>query len=154
MISSAFGHNELIPPRYAGPADDLSPPLAWTGIPAGTEELVLICDDPDAPVAGGWTHWVMYGLAPSLTKLPEGISRVSKPPEVAATHGINSWPSDNYGYKGPMPPPGHGIHHYHFILFAVDRKLGLPPGADKATVLAAMDSHIIEQARLTGLFER
>ena len=154
LTSSAFKDNQLIPARYSGTGEDLSPSLSWEGVPAGTAELVLLCDDPDAPVPGGWVHWVIYGLAPTLKGLPEGISRVAEPPEVKGVHGINSWPSDNFGYKGPMPPPGHGVHHYYFILFAVDRSLGLAPGADKARVMSAIEGHVLEKTQLTGLFER
>lgn len=154
ITSAAFEHNGFIPPRYAGTGEDLSPPLSWTGVPTGTQEFAILCDDPDAPVPGGWVHWVMYGIPSEQTELPEGISRVVQPPEVNAVSGVNSWPSDNYGYKGPMPPPGHGVHHYHFILYALDRKLGLAPGADKAALLAAIEGHVIEQTQITGLFER
>lgn len=154
LTSPAFADNDHIPARNAGTGEDLSPALEWTGAPEGTAEFALLCDDPDAPVPGGWVHWVIYGIDPAQTSLPEGISRVERPPEVDAVQGANSWPSDNFGYKGPMPPPGHGIHHYHFRLFALDTKLDLESGADKAALMAAIEGHVLEESALTGLFER
>ena len=153
LTSSAFAANEKIPLRYSGDGEDVSPPLAWGGVPAGTAELALICDDPDAPTPAPWVHWVIYGLGPALTALPEGVPatlEAAKP--IACRQGKNSW--GKVGYGGPLPPKGHGVHHYHFTLYALGKALPVTPGLDKAAVAAAMKGSILAQATLTGLYER
>ncbi len=156
LKSSAFQNGERIPRKYTGDGEDVSPPLSWSGVPEGAKELALICDDPDAPTAEPWVHWVIYGLSPELTELPEGIpaqSQIDKP--VKALQGKNSWPSGRtVGYRGPAPPPGHGTHHYHFKFYALDQPLNLPPGVDKRRLLKAMQGHIIAQGELVGTYER
>ena len=94
ITSSAFKDGEQIPKKYTGEGDDVSPPLSWSDLPEGTKELVLICDDPDAPNET-WVHWVIYKLPADLTGLPEGIPRqprLKNPP--GALQGQNSWPKD------------------------------------------------------------
>lgn len=153
LSSSAFANNEKIPLRYSGDGEDLSPPLAWSGAPEGTAELALIVDDPDAPTAKPFVHWVLYGLSPSVTSLPEGIEPngdVTEP--VKARQGENSWGKNGYG--GPAPPRGHGVHHYHFTLYALDKRLNLPSGASKEKLLKALEGSVLAQATLTGLYER
>jgi len=153
LSGSAFGHDEPIPLRYSGDGEDISPPLSWSGVPEGTAELALICDDPDAPTPQPWVHWVIYGMSPTLTGLPEGVPKqreLTKP--IAAMQGVNSWPK--IGYGGPAPPHGHGVHHYHFTLYCLSQPLGLKPGADKPELLAAMKGLILAQTRLTGTYER
>ena len=116
VTSTAFEPNKPIPKKYTGDGEDASPPLAWTKVPEGTKELALICDDPDAPV-GTWTHWVLYKIPADTTSLPEGLPRektLNKP--AGAVQGVNSWHSDNLGYRGPAPPAGK-LHHYHFKLY-------------------------------------
>jgi hypothetical protein len=159
ITSTAFAPGASIPTQYTGEGPDLSPPLRWTDVPDGTKELAIVCDDPDAPGREPWVHWVMYGLSPALRELPEGVgretARANKPPlPPGARHGRNSWPSDNLGYRGPMPPPGHGVHHYHFKLYALDAELQLAAGATKAELLAAIDGHVLAQGELVGTYER
>jgi hypothetical protein len=154
--STAFEEGQRIPKQHAGDGADTSPALAWDGVPGGTKELALICDDPDAPTPEPWVHWVIYRLSPDLTGLPEGVpagARIEKP--VAALQGRNSWSSGRtLGYRGPAPPPGHGVHHYHFRLFALDCELQLNPGVDKDRLLNAMDGHVLDQNELVGTYER
>ncbi|HID20787.1 MAG TPA: YbhB/YbcL family Raf kinase inhibitor-like protein [Planctomycetaceae bacterium] len=156
LTSTAFKNGERIPRKYTGDGQDVSPPLSWSGVPEGAKELALICDDPDAPGPEPWVHWVVYGLSPELAGLPEGIpaqSEIDKP--VKALQGKNSWPSGRtIGYRGPAPPRGHGTHHYHFKLYALDTPLNLPPGVDKKRLLKAMEGHIIAQGELIGTYER
>jgi len=153
ITSSAFKHNEPIPRKYTGEGTDVSPPLAWSGIPDGARELALIMDDPDAPRAEPWVHWVIYKLPPTLTGLPEGVPKTPTLSEPAgATQGNNTWPK--IGYNGPMPPPGHGVHHYHFKLYALDTTLDLQPGLDKKGLLAKMQGHILGEGELIGTYER
>ena len=154
MTSLAFKNNERIPKQHTGEGADLSPVLEWAEPPAGTKAFALICDDPDAPV-GTWDHWVIWNIPVALRKLPEGIARTEKPADPAgAVQGKNSWPKDNIGYRGPMPPPGHGTHHYNFVLYALDAPLELKAGANKKELLAAMKGHILGQAKLTGTYSR
>lgn len=156
LTSSVFSHGGTIPRKFTGEGDDVSPPLAWEGAPAGTKEFTLVCDDPDAP-AGVWVHWVIYGIPANVRSLPEGVksnaAELHEP--VAARQGKNSWPSGvTIGYRGPMPPPGHGTHHYHFKLYALDAQLHLPPGADKQQLLDAMKGHVLGDTELMGTYER
>jgi Raf kinase inhibitor-like YbhB/YbcL family protein len=146
LSSPAFDSGKPIPRRHTGEGEDLSPPLVWSGLPPGTLELALICDDPDAPRPTPWVHWVRYGIPPTTRSLPEGAAR-------PGVDGANSWP-EGKGYRGPMPPPGHGVHHYHFRLYALDTTLDLEPGATKAQLLAAMQDHILAMADLVGTYER
>jgi Raf kinase inhibitor-like YbhB/YbcL family protein len=156
LTSTAFAANQTIPKKYTGEGADVSPPLAWSKLPEGTQELALICDDPDAPVAEPWVHWVIYRIPAAEKGLPEGVDKTEKPSVPAgALQGKNSWPSgQTIGYRGPMPPPGHGTHHYHFTLYALKNKLDVPPGLDKKALLAAMEGRILGQVRLTGTYSR
>jgi len=155
LTSSAFQGGAPIPRRHTGDGEDLSPPLAWTGLPEGTEELALICDDPDAPTPQPWVHWVLFNLPPSVASLPEGLPRKPRlEAPIAATQGVNSWPTDNVGYRGPAPPRGHGTHRYHFVLRALDRRLVLPPGVDKAGLMKAMKGHVLATGELVGTYQR
>ena len=153
--SPAFSSGQNIPRRYTGQGDDVSPALNWSALPDGTKELALICDDPDAPSPQPWVHWVIYKIPPAAGGLREALPRSAQLTQPAgALQGKNSWPSDNIGYRGPLPPPGHGLHHYHFKLFALDAALDLKPGMDKAALLKAMQGHILAQAELIGTYQR
>ncbi len=152
VTSSAFEAGKPIPKKYTGEGEDLSPPLAWSNIPKGTKEIALICDDPDAP-GGTWVHWVLYKIPAGTTSLPEGL-----PPEktldtpAGAVQGINSF--GKVGYGGPMPPKGHGTHHYHFKVCALDKPVTLPPGRDKKALLAEIRDHMLAQGELMGTYQR
>lgn len=145
VSSSAFGNGEPIPRKYSGEGQDVSPPLKWEGAPENTKSYVLICDDPDAPRAEPWVHWVLYNIPPGVTSLKEDSSGTG-------TEGLNSW--DKTGYGGPMPPPGHGTHHYHFKVYALDSELSLKAGAAKQEVLDAISGHVLAQGELVGAYER
>ena len=153
ISTSAFAADQKIPARHTGEGEDLSPALSWSGVPAGAKQLALICDDPDAPRADPWVHWVIYRIPASTPGLGEGVPAVANlVTPVKAVQGKNSW--GTIGYRGPLPPPGHGTHHYHFKLYALDAELSLGPGADKAELLAAMEGHILAKAELVGTYER
>jgi Raf kinase inhibitor-like YbhB/YbcL family protein len=155
LSSSAFKPGQPIPRRHTEDGEDLSPALAWSGAPQGVKEFALICDDPDAPTAQPWVHWVIYRLSPDLTGLPEGVPQVAKLDKPAgAMQGLNGWPGrDNLGYRGPAPPPGK-VHHYYFKLYALDRPLTLAPGASKTDLLRAIDGHMLGTAELVGTYKR
>ncbi len=156
LSSSAFEPNRDIPAKYTADGEDVSPPLSWQGVPEGTQEFVLICDDPDAPTPDPWVHWVMYKIPGSTRSLPEAIppqERLEQP--AGALQGVNSWHTGRrIGYRGPSPPPGSGVHHYHFKLYALDAPLDLPPGATKEEVLRAIQGHVLAQAELVGTYRR
>lgn len=157
LLSDAFDHNTAIPRKYTGEGDDVSPALTWENPPAGTKTFALICDDPDAPTRKPWVHWVIYGIGANVAQLPEGVP-AGKPTlkaSIEAKQGKNSWDSGaTVGYRGPMPPPGHGTHHYHFKLYALDTQLDLEAGASKEQLLAAMKGHVLGEAELIGTYQR
>lgn len=151
--SGAFAAGQPIPTKYSGEGQDISPPLSWSGVPAETKEIVLICDDPDAPTPQPWVHWVIYKIPGDVTALEENVAKSPQPAVPAGTlQGRNS--SGKVGYGGPMPPVGHGMHHYYFKVYALDAPLDLPAGQDKAAVLAAMKGHILAEGELIGTYER
>jgi Raf kinase inhibitor-like YbhB/YbcL family protein len=156
VTSSAFSEGERIPDLYAVNGEDLSPPLSWKPAPEGTVELALLCDDPDAPTPQPWVHWIIYEIPGDIVSLPEGVAsdeELTSP--CSARQGKNSWPDgQTVGYRGPAPPPGHGTHHYRFTLYALNAKLNLPPGADRAALEHAMQGHILAEGRLTGTYSR
>jgi Raf kinase inhibitor-like YbhB/YbcL family protein len=156
VTSSAFTQGHPIPKKYTGEGEDVSPPLAWSEVPEKTKEFVLLCDDPDAPRAEPWVHWVIYNIPPIAKGLPEGVprkTRLKEPP--GALQGKNSWPdAEAIGYRGPMPPPGHGVHHYYFKLYALDAHVALEPGLDKKVLLEKINSHVLESGVLMGTYER
>jgi len=154
LTSPAFGPGDRIPDQHAGTGEDLSPPLSWSDVPPDARELALIVDDPDAPRTEPWVHWVIYNIPVSLHGLPQGVrreERVSDLPGVC--QGPNSWPK-SCGYRGPLPPSGHGVHHYRFRLSALRESLNLPPGLDKDALLQAISGVLIAEAELIGTYER
>lgn len=156
ITSTAFSEGSAIPRKYTGEGQDLSPPLSWSGVPADAQELALICDDPDAPTAEPWVHWVIYKIPTSATGLPEGVPKtlqLKQPP--GAVQGRNSWPEgENIGYGGPMPPKGHGRHRYYFRLYALRAPLTVQAGLSKKELLAAMAGQVLEEAQLMGTYQR
>lgn len=147
--SNAFENGATIPKKFTCDSTDLSPPLAWSGAPEGTKCFALICDDPDAPM-GTWVHWVLWGLPPSTTSLPEGVPTDSTLAS-GAKQGMNSWP--RVGYGGPCPPPGKP-HRYFFKLYALDTTLTLPSSANKAKLEEAMKEHILAETQVMGTYGR
>jgi hypothetical protein len=141
LSSPAFGNGEAIPSRFTCDGADVSPALEIADLPEGTACLALIVDDPDAPV-GTWDHWVAYDI-PVATAIPEGVKALG-------TAGRNSWRKTGYG--GPCPP--FGEHRYFFRVYALDRPLGLHPGASKKQVLEAMRGRVLAEASLLGRYTR
>jgi Raf kinase inhibitor-like YbhB/YbcL family protein len=154
--SAAFADGEPIPKKYTEDGEDLSPPLRWSGVPQQAVQLALVCDDPDAPRPEPWVHWLLYAIPATVSELPEGLDTAATLADFHSAHqGKNSWPSGRtIGYRGPAPPPGHGTHHYHFKLYALDKRLDLAAGADKAALLAAIDGHIVAEGELVGTYKR
>jgi Raf kinase inhibitor-like YbhB/YbcL family protein len=147
LRSTAFSDGARIPDRYTCTAQNVSPPLAWAGVPKGTLTLALIMDDPDA-AAKPWVHWVMYGIDPKTKGLPEGVSISA----IGALSGTNSFTL--YGYGGPCPPVSAGNHHYIFTLYALSASPDLKEGATRVELLSAIEGITIAKAALTGLYSR
>jgi len=155
LTSPAFAEGQPIPKKYTGEGEDVSPPLEWSKPPEGTKELVLICDDPDAPRKDPWVHWVIYKIPADAKGLPEGVETAAKPKQPAGVlQGKNSWPDgENVGYRGPMPPPGKP-HRYFFRLYALDQVLDGPPELTKGELLQKTSGHVLGQGQLMGTYQR
>ena len=152
LTSTVFGHNAAIPRLYTCDGKDVSPPLAWSGVPAGAKSLVMIVDDPDAPDPAAptmtWVHWVLYDMPPSATGLAQGIAPRELP---AGTHeGLNDWKRTGYG--GPCPPVGR--HRYFHKLYALDVVLPDLGKPTKAALEKAMRGHVLAQTELVGTYQR
>ena len=145
LRSPAFSDHAPIPARFSKDGDDVSPAFEWSGVPDDAAELVLLCEDPDAP-GGTFVHWVLAGLDPGLRGLREG--------EVApgAVEGANDYGGTGYG--GPRPPVGDPAHRYFFRLVAVSEPLGIKPGATAADVRRAMDGLELARGTLVGTYQR
>lgn len=142
-LTSVFEHNENIPSVYTCDGQDLAPVLTISDVPQGTQELVLIVDDPDAPM-GTWVHWLVYNLPVDTTKI-----EAEKLP-VEAKQGMTDF--GRIGWGGPCPPSG--THRYFFKLYALDKKLYLPEGLKKSELEKEIKAHVIEKTELIGLYKR
>ena len=146
--SSAFKEGEMIPSKYTCDGVNVSPPLKWNDPPKGTKSLVLISDDPDAPM-GIWVHWVVYNIHASVKEFPENIPS-SDVIDNSAIQGITDF--RKVGYGGPCPPSG--THRYFFKLYALDTTLSIGPGATKKQVVDAMEGHVLAEGQLMGRYKR
>lgn len=146
LSSSAFKNGGAIPAKYTQYGENISPPLAWEGMPEGTKSFVLVIEDPDAPV-GTVTHWVGYDIAPKTSELPAQV-RADQIPQ-----GLNDM--GHAHYDGPKPPEGHGPHHYHFRLAALDvPTLGASAGSTAVEIKKKARSHVLAETEFVGVFER
>lgn len=140
--SPAFEQNQMIPKRYTCEGENVSPALKFSGIPKGTVSLVLIVDDPDAPM-GTFDHWIAWNIPGNFHEIQEGTSL-----PVEGTNGFGE-----QGYRGPCPPKGKP-HRYFFKIYALDKELDLPPGSSKSAVEKAMQGHILGNSQIVGLYQR
>lgn len=143
ISSSAFENPGYVPAKYTCDGENISPPLRFLDIPENAKSLVLIVDDPDAPM-GTWVHWLLWNIDPKTTKIEEN----SKP--AGAVEGTTSFGDQAYG--GPCPPSG--VHHYHFKLYALDTTLNLPTLAKKEDLEKTMKGQILASAEIIGLYTR
>jgi hypothetical protein len=152
LTSPAFAHGGAIPARHTCEGQDISPALAWAGVPGGTKSLVLIVDDPDAPDPRApkmtWVHWLLYNLPPGATGLPEGVAAAGLP--AGTLQGVNDW--HRTGYGGPCPPIGR--HRYFHKLYALDVLLPDLHHPGKAALEQAMHGHVLAQAELVGTYQK
>ena len=152
LTSADFAPNGEIPSRFTCEGEDVSPALAWSGVPAAARSLALIVDDPDAPDPRApkttWVHWVLYGLPPSAPGLPQGGDPRHLPS--GTREGLNDWKRTGYG--GPCPPVGR--HRYFFKLYALDAELPDLGRPTKAKLEEAMAGHILARAELVGTYQK
>ncbi len=148
LKSSAFQNGGAIPSKHTGESDDVSPALAWSAAPDGTQSFAVVCHDPDAPLIKngtyGFVHWVLYNLPASVTSLQEGTSE--------GTCGATDFGKQAYG--GPMPPEGHGLHHYYFWILALDRNPQLEAGLTLGQFLDKVEPYVLGMNRLIGTYQR
>jgi len=142
ITSTAFVDGGFIPAQHSRNGGDGSPPLSIHGLPRKTRSIALVCHDPDAPRAGGFTHWVVWNIAPDIDEIVSG----TLPPH--AVEGINDWGVHQWG--GPQPPSG--VHRYIFYLYALDTMLDLPTNTNRRGLEEAIQDHLLETATITGLF--
>jgi Raf kinase inhibitor-like YbhB/YbcL family protein len=146
LNSSVFNNGDLIPAKYSCVGQDISPPLSWIDAPSTTQSFVLILDDPDAP-AGTWDHWIVFNIPAKIQQFAENVELTSFNIPI----GKNSWGRNQY--NGPCPPSG-STHRYFFTLYALDTTLQLTTGADKNTLISAMQNHVLATAKLMGKFQK
>ncbi|MCL6590812.1 MAG: YbhB/YbcL family Raf kinase inhibitor-like protein [Firmicutes bacterium] len=151
LKSAAFRHGENIPELYSrtNKGKNLSPPLSWNNPPNGTKSFALIVEDPDIPLFGSFSHWVIYNIPAETSELKEGISSWEKFPN-GTIQGKNGY--RRTGYVGPHPP--WGKHRYIFKIYALDTILKSSPILTRKTLLQAIEGHILAQAELIGCYER
>lgn len=150
LKSPAFRDQSRIPERYTADGENLSPPLEWSDPPPGTRSFALIVEDPDAP-AGVFRHWGLYNIDAEQRMLPEGAGRAPKQEHLGS--GINDF--GQASYRGPAPPKGHGTHHYHFKLAALDvDSLSQSPQMNVADIWKAAQDHLLGEAELVGTYAR
>ena len=141
-----------MPKRFAADPEgqNLSPPLAWSGVPPSAKELVVIVEDAP-PLRKAFVNWVLYGIPASVRALPEGI-----PADQGTANGFVQGTNDfgHLGWGGPLPLAGEGWHRYTFWVYAVDMHVKLEPGASKAEVIAAISRHILSNGRMIGTYRR
>jgi len=152
LTSPAFAPGGEIPSLFTCEGEDLSPALEWTNLPEGTQSLVLVVDDPDAPDPKApkttWVHWVLYNMPGTARGLPEGAGPADLPP--GTREGTNDWKRTGYG--GPCPPIGR--HRYFHKLYALDAVLPDLGHPTKARVEEAMKGHVLGQAELVGTYQK
>ena len=147
QLSSVFKNNDKIPSKYTCDGENISPELTISDIPAQTKSLVLIVDDPDAPM-GNFTHWILYNIPADTKEISsESIQMLI---DKGAQHGINDFGKTSYG--GPCPP--FGVHRYFFKLYAIDRVLEVKPKVTKSELQNMIRPHILEKTELIGVYSR
>jgi Raf kinase inhibitor-like YbhB/YbcL family protein len=154
VSSSAFDHHGMVPLAYTAYGDNTVPSISWSDLPAGTQQLALVMDDPIAPTPQPFVHWVAYNIPADAQGLPEGLSRdaeVNISGLEGMINGVNGLRQT--GYFGPRPPKDGKLHAYHFRIYALDSELNLPAGLNKAELLEAIDGHVLATGMLMGHYE-
>lgn len=151
VTSDAVDVDGWIDPIFSHDGDNVSPPLAWTMVQSA-QTYALVVEDPDAPREDPVIHWLMWNIPGEATSLPQGVVNAARPvtPQ-QAVQGKNT--DGDFGYMGPKPPKGHGVHHYHFQLFALSTRLEMGPETTLPELLNALKANTIASGELVGLFE-
>ena len=150
VIKSAFEDGGYIPEEYTADGKDISPPLIIENVPAEAKTLAIIVDDPDAPM-GTFTHWLVWNIPADVNKISKNIEKKEELKGLdGALQGKNDF--NDLGYMGPAPPSG--VHTYRFYVYALDSQLDLEAGADKETLLDALEGHVLQKAVLKGEYTR
>jgi Raf kinase inhibitor-like YbhB/YbcL family protein len=145
VASSVFGADGPLPRASTAEGEGTPPPLAWANAPSGTRSFVVVCEDPDAPSPDPFVHWIAYGIPATARGLDaQSVSDWKQ--------GKNSKLS--VGFTAAAPPPGHGVHHYHFQVFALDEALDVDAGAGRAELLDRMQGHVLAWGELVGTYKR
>ena len=149
--SPAIGPDGWIDPRFSASDDNVSPALSWTRIPEAQSYAVVV-EDPDAPGDEPYLHWMMWDIPADATGLAQDVAKDVRPASPAgAIQGVND--AGTRGWYGPKPPAGHGVHRYHFQVFALSVKLSLDPGVEFKTLVNALKGVTLASGDLVGLFE-
>jgi hypothetical protein len=150
LLSDAVEVNGQIDLKHSAYGNNLSPPLRWTPV-KGAGAYAIIVEDPDAPMERPFVHWLIWNIPGSVDWLPEGLPNNAHPvtPQ-GAVQGRND--NGSAGYFGPRPPPGTGVHHYHFQIFALDGPLTLHDDADLRALVDAMKGRVIADGELVGTY--
>lgn len=151
LTSTAVDADGRVADRYTAYHDNLSPPLRWTAV-ADAQAYALVVEDPDAPRETPFVHWLTWDIADDATALPEGIANG---PHAVTPQGMIQGKNDNgsYGWFGPRPPRGHGVHHYHFQLFALDAPLRMDANSRLEEIVGALKAHTLAEGELVGTYE-
>lgn len=148
MTSTAFQQGGMIPKQYTCSGKNISPPLAWSGVPQDAKSIALIVDDPDAP-GRTYVHWVVFNMPPARRGLPENV-RPGKTIPGGGQQGVTTGRKN--GYLGPCPPSG--THRYFFKLYVLDTMLDLKSGSSKNELLKAIEGHVINRGQLMGTYKK
>ena len=142
--SADFAPGGHMDPKFCAQGGNTMPRLRISGVPANAVELAVICHDPDAPLAQGFTHLTLYGIPPTVSEIgPDNVGEFRSGPNGTGRSG----------YLGPMPPAGHGLHHYYFWVYALSEDPELEPGLTRRDLLNRIEDSVIEQARLVGTYK-
>jgi Raf kinase inhibitor-like YbhB/YbcL family protein len=153
LHSKNFISGGKIPERFTALGESINPELRWSYAPLDTQELALICEDPDAPTPQPFVHWLLYGISPNTSVIPEGITAVEEIQfPVVARQGKNSM--KEAGYSGPNPPVWDHSHRYYFRLFALNKPIEIQDGASREEFFQAIEGKVLGEATLLGLYEK
>jgi Raf kinase inhibitor-like YbhB/YbcL family protein len=147
--SDAFSNGGTIPKRHTADGEDVSPPLSWSGAPAGTRSFAVLCEDVDDP-GGKFAHWVLFNMPASAQSLPENVAKNADLRD-GSRQGANDF--HKLGYGGPSPPKGRP-HRYAFRVYAVDTMLDQPAGATRDQIRAALKGHVLAAGAVAGQYGR
>ena len=140
-----------LPDRHSAYFDNISPPLQWTGVP-DVKAWAIIVEDPDAPREQPFVHWLIWNLPAELRSIPEGLPNADF---LATPQGAIQGRNDmgGYGWFGPRPPAGHGVHHYYFQVFALDDRIEMDPDTPLPELLNALKGRTLAKGEMAATYE-